>query len=506
VGQLAFVTEDVSVYQLLEPLLMRWELGCQWFGSATSILDHLDDQDLYIALIDGSLSDMDPVKLCQQIVARRPDVRVIVTDARRNFDSAVAALRAGAFDYFAHPITAEEFDSAINRAMRQQALREQVQRLRQALAEARGFEELVGASPPMQKLYELLGRAARASASVLITGESGTGKELVARALHRRSSRREGPFVAVNCSALPEGLLESELFGHTRGAFTDARAGRSGLFVKASGGTIFLDEIGEMPISVQPKLLRALQERVVRPVGGDNETPFDARVIAATNRNLEAAVADKMFREDLFYRINVIHIDIPPLRERASDVLLIAQHFVEHYALITDTPVVGLSVEAAEKLVAYPWPGNIRELQNCIERAVSLTGEAEVQVDDLPDKVARYRPSHVLVAGDVPSELVTMEEVERRYIHRVLQAVRGNKREAARVLGFNRKTLYRKLERFGIVVEGPARASGQSPQSSPEELGPEELGPEELGPEELGPEELASDDESEFDAVASRRA
>lgn len=480
-GYVAFATDNVAVYQSLQPLFARRGLECRWYGSAASLLDDVEDQALHIAMVDSSLTDMNTVKLCQQIVVRRPDVRVIVTAEQRNFDSAVAAMRAGAFDYFVQPIESAEFDGALNRAMRHQALREQVCRLRQALAESRGFEELVGCSPPMQQLYELLGRAARASASVLITGESGTGKELVARALHRRSSRREGPFVAVNCSALPEGLLESELFGHTRGAFTDAKVGRSGLFTKASGGTIFLDEIGEMPLSVQPKLLRALQERVVRPVGGDRETPFDARVIAATNRNLEDAVADKIFREDLFYRINVIHIHIPPLRERASDVLLIAQHFVEHYALVTETPVVGLSVEAAEKLITYSWPGNIRELQNCIERAVSLTGEAEIQVEDLPDKIARYRPSHVLVVGDVPSELVTMEEVERRYIHRVLQAVRGNKREAARVLGLNRKTLYRKLARFGIVVERPVRPSGASPASGD------------------------SDDEAEPDVAATRR-
>jgi two-component system response regulator HydG len=283
---------------------------------------------------------------------------------------------------------------------------------------------------------------------VLITGETGTGKEVVARALHRRGRRRERPFVAVNCAAMPEPLLESELFGHARGAFTDARTARTGLFVQAHGGTLFLDEIADLPLGLQPKLLRALQERTVRPVGADAVVPFDVRLVTATNRDLESAVEERRFREDLYFRINVIHIELPPLRARGSDVLLLAQHYVDHYAARSGKRVTGLSPAAAERLLTYAWPGNVRELQNCVERAVALTQYERIAVDDLPEKIRSYRRSHVLVASDDPSELVPMEEVERRYVLRVIEAVGGNKTLAARILGFDRKTLYRKLERY----------------------------------------------------------
>jgi two-component system response regulator HydG len=271
----------------------------------------------------------------------------------------------------------------------------------------------------------------------------------VARALHRRGRRKDGPFVAINCAALPETLLESELFGHERGAFTDARAARSGLFVQASGGTLFLDEIGEMPLALQPKLLRALQERAVRPLGGEREVPFDVRLVTATNRDLETAVHDGRFREDLFFRVNVIHVPLPPLRARGGDILLIAQRFVNEYAARSGKAVTGLSPQAAERLLAYAWPGNVRELENCIERAIALAQHDKILPDDLPEKIRDYRRSHVLVASDDPAELVPLEEVERRYILRVLEAVGGNKSQAAQVLGLGRKTLYRKLEEYG---------------------------------------------------------
>jgi two-component system response regulator HydG len=238
------------------------------------------------------------------------------------------------------------------------------------------------------------------------------------------------------------------MFGHVRGAFTDARADRAGLFVKATAGTLFLDEIGEMPLELQPKLLRALQERAVRPLGADNEVPCDARVIAATNHDLETAVEERRFREDLYFRINVIRVDIPPLRVRGGDVLLLAQHFVDRYAAQAGKRIAGLSSPAAERLLAYAWPGNVRELQNCMERAVALARFDQITVDDLPEKIRSYKRSHGVVAGDDPSELVPLEEVERRYILRVLEAVRGNKTAAAHVLGLDRKTLYRKLERY----------------------------------------------------------
>jgi two-component system response regulator HydG len=248
---------------------------------------------------------------------------------------------------------------------------------------------------------------------------------------------------------MPEALLESELFGHTRGAFTDAKEARVGLFAHAARGTLFLDEIGDMPLGLQPKLLRVLQERVVRPLGGTNEVAVDARIVAATNRDLEFAIEERRFREDLFFRLNVIHLELPPLRARGGDVLALAQHFVSKTAEREKKNILGVSPAAAQKLVAYAWPGNVRELQNCIEHAVALARYDQITPEDLPEKIRAYKSAHVLVAGDDASELVPMEEVERRYILRVLEAVAGNKTAAARVLGIERKTLYRKLERYG---------------------------------------------------------
>jgi two-component system response regulator HydG len=257
--------------------------------------------------------------------------------------------------------------------------------------------------------------------------------------------------VAVNCAAVPETLLESELFGHAKGAFTDAKTARAGLFLQASGGTLFLDEVGEMPATLQSKLLRVLQERTVRPVGGDHEIPLDVRIVAATNRDLEELVERGQFRQDLFYRIHVVRIELPPLKARGNDILLLAQHALERAARSADKRVLGISPAAAQKLLNYDWPGNVRELQNAIESAVALTRYEELTGDDLPEKIRDYRSSHIIVAGDDPAQLPTMDEVERRYVLRVLEAVHGNKALAARVLGLDRKTLYRKLERYGVA-------------------------------------------------------
>jgi two-component system response regulator AtoC len=335
----------------------------------------------------------------------------------------------------------------LERALKHRALREEVKRLRRVVVDQQRFDDILGTSGAMKKTYDLIARVAETETTLLITGESGTGKELVAKALHLRSPRKDGPFVAINCAAMPENLLESELFGHTKGAFTDARIARPGLFIKASRGTLFLDEIGEMPAGMQAKLLRALQERTVRAVGGDQELPFDARIVAATNRDLETEVEEKRFREDLFYRINVVRIHVPPLRARGSDILLLAQHFLQKYQPAGAARVIGIKSAAADKLLSYPWPGNVRELQNCIERAVALSQFDHIGVDDLPERVRDFKTSRVTIESSDPSELLAMEEVERRYIMRVLEAVGGNKTLAAQVLGFDRRTLYRKLDR-----------------------------------------------------------
>jgi len=337
----------------------------------------------------------------------------------------------------------------IERALANRELRDEVKRLQRAVSELRPFDDIIGESAAMRKMFGLVARIADTDATVLVSGESGTGKELVARALHSRSGRSAAPFVAVNCAAMPESLLESELFGHTKGAFTDARMARPGLFVKASGGTLFLDEIGEMPLGMQAKLLRALQERTVRPVGSEVEVPFDARIVTATNRDLEAEVAARRFREDLFYRVNVVHVHIPPLRERENDALLLAHAFLHRCQSKGQERVVGIQSAAAERIISYPWPGNVRELQNCVERAVALAQFDHVGVEDLPERISKYRPMQLPTDGGTLTNIVPIDEVERRYVHSVLEALGGNKASAARLLGVDRRTLYRRLERWG---------------------------------------------------------
>jgi two-component system response regulator HydG len=271
--------------------------------------------------------------------------------------------------------------------------------------------------------------------------------------------------VAVNCANIPEALLESELFGHVKGAFTDAHSNRTGLLAQASGGTLFLDEIGELPLALQPKLLRALQERRLRPVGHDDEVSFDARLLCATNIDLEAAVEEGRFRNDLYFRINVVQIELPPLRARGMDVLMLAQHFVETLAKQAGKAMTGISKNAAERLLEYSWPGNVRELQSCIERAVALAQFEEILVDDLPDRIRRYRRSQIVLSSDDPGELVPLEEVERRYIMRVLEACGWRRMEAARILKLDRKTLYRKLERYGVRAQRAAAVDASTSTS-----------------------------------------
>jgi DNA-binding NtrC family response regulator len=444
------VDDDASMCEMLEAGLRKLGFEVTWRTSADEALDVLGKGDFDAVVTDLNMRGLNGIELCERIVANRPDVPVIVITAFGSLETAVAAIRAGAYDFITKPLEVDTLALALGRAIQHRALREEVKRLRRVLDESRGFGELIGTSPAIQKVHELLDRIGDSTASVLITGESGTGKEVVARALHARSARkRPGPLVAVNCAAMPETLLESELFGHARGAFTDARTARTGLFVQANAGTLLLDEIGEMPLALQPKLLRALQERVVRPVGGDEEVPFDVRLVATTNRDLESAIEEGRFREDLYFRINVINVKLPPLRARGGDILLMAQHFIDHYAAQTGKRVTGLSPAAAARLIEYAWPGNVRELQNCIERAIAVTQFERLAVDDLPEKIRRYQRSHVLVASDDPAELVPLEEVERRYILRVMEATGGNKTHAAQILGLTRKTLYRKLEEYG---------------------------------------------------------
>jgi two-component system response regulator HydG len=449
-----FVDDVPAVGEWAASELTRRGFAVEWRTDAKAALDLLEGHDFDVAVTDLNMPGLSGLDLCARIVANRADIPVIAITGFGSMEAAIEAIRAGAYDFIVKPFDIEALVFAVERAAKNRELREEVRRLRLHAGEAPEFAGLLGDSSPMKKLRQLLGRVAAADASVLITGETGTGKEVAARLIHTESRRGQGPFVAINCAAMPEALLEAELFGHTRGAFTDAKTASPGLLQRASGGTLFLDEIGDMPAGLQPKLLRAVEQRAVRPVGGNAELPFDIRIVAATNRDLETAAEEGRFRADLYYRVNVIQVTMPPLRARAGDVLVLAQRFVEEFAAKAKRPIKGLSAAVAERLAAYSWPGNVRELRNCIERAVALTSFDELTVDDLPERIRAYRPSYVVVAGDDPAELVTMEEVERRYILRVLDAVQGNKTMAAKILGLDRATLYRKLERYLQPVGG----------------------------------------------------
>ena len=453
-GRVLVVDDDQAMCETLEVVLTKQGFETRWTTSAAEALDIIGSAESDVILTDLNMRGMNGLELCERIVANRPDVPVVVITAFGSLQTAIAAIRVGAYDFLTKPPEIDAVVVALERAVQHRRLREEVRQLRRVVEESSRFGNLLGTSAAMKAVYDLLDRIVDSTASVLITGESGTGKEVAARALHERGPRRNGPFVAINCSAMPETLLESELFGHVRGAFTDARSARTGLCVQANGGTLLLDEIGDMPLTLQPKLLRALQERTVRPVGGDEEIPFDVRVVATTNRDLRSLIEEGRFREDLYFRINVIHVEMPPLRARGGDALLLAQHFVDLQAARAGKRVTGISSAAAEKLQAYRWPGNVRELQNCIERAIALTRFEELAVDDLPETTRAYKSSHVLVASDDPSELVPLEEVERRYILRVMEAVGGNKTLGSQVLGITRKTLYRKLEQYGAASAG----------------------------------------------------
>ena len=449
-GRIFIIDDDQSMCELLQTDLTRRGATVSWKLAAEPAVDEIVNGDYDVVLTDLNMPGMNGIELCQRIGDSRPDIPVIVLTAFGSFDAAVAAIRAGAYDFVTKPVDNDILALALERALKHHALEEQVKRLNETVQRYQGMNDMIGDSRPMRELADQLARIADVDASVLITGESGTGKELVARALHKQSRRKEGPFVAINCSALPETLLESELFGYKKGAFTDARTDRKGLFLQANGGTLFLDEIGEIPLALQPKLLRALEERRIRPLGGSAEVEFDVRILAATNRDLELEIEEKNFRQDLFFRLNVIQVDVPPLRKRGNDILVLAHHFINLYAERMEKQVNGLLKGAAQKMLAYEWPGNVRELKNAMERAVALSQHNKISVDDLPEKVRTYSPIETGLKGVDPEELLPLEEIERRYIAHVLASVNSNKSLAAKILGLDRKTLYRKMERYNI--------------------------------------------------------
>ncbi len=388
---------------------------------------------------------MDGIELCRRLNGDAPHIPVVVMTAFGDVDSAVSALRAGAFDFITKPLAVVELDQLLGRALEGGSRRPAVVRLALPSIPEQKTTGLIGSSDAMKAVRSRIADATTSDSTVLITGESGTGKELVARAIHEGSARSYGPFVAVSCAAVPSEILESELFGHEKGAFTGASEARVGLFPQANGGTLFLDEIGDMPLTLQPKILRALQERVVRPVGSVREVACDARILAATNRNLERAVQQGQFREDLYFRIKVLHIALPPLRDRGRDVIELAEWFLAQGS--DGTTEYCLTPEAEKLLTAYHYPGNVRELENCTLAAMALASGGRIGFEELPTGIRS--PKQPTARTEI--ETTNLEEVERRHIEIVLKALGWNKADAARKLGIDRATLYRKLKRLGMA-------------------------------------------------------
>jgi len=406
-------------------------------------LDAVRASQVDLVLLDIRLPEMDGIEVLERIKAIDEGIEVVLVTAVRTVRTAVAAMKLGAFDYLTKPFEEDELLAVIARALEKRALEREVTFLRGELARARDFDEIVGHHPAMQKVYHLVAQVARTTTTVLITGESGTGKELVARAIHRQGPRRDKPFVAVNPAAVAESLIESELFGHERGAFTGANQRKLGRFELAQGGTLFLDEIATLKGELQVKLLRVLQEREIERVGGTHPIKIDVRVVAATNADLKDAVARGAFREDLYYRLNVVSIAVPPLAQRADDIPLLVQHFVHRYSRECNKPVDELSPEILTALREYGWPGNVRELQNVVERAVVLAEGPVIQLSDLPlDVLLPKHREKVRTADHLPLKNAT-EEFERQIVLRVLERVGGNQSEAARILGLHRNTINR---------------------------------------------------------------
>ncbi len=447
------VDDDQEMCELVQVALNKRGFAVSWRQDPREALALLSEKrDFRVLLVDVNMEGMSGLELCRAALQQYPELVVVVMTGFGTMQNAVEALRAGAHDFVTKPIAMDALVVLLERAARHHDMGQEVIRLRSRLDEPE-LPNVIGSSAAMRQTADLVSRVAAGTASVLITGESGTGKELVARALHDLSGRR-GRFVAINCAAMPDSLLESELFGHVKGAFTDASSNRAGLFVEGDQGTVFLDEIGETSLSMQAKLLRVLQERKVRAVGSSSEVAYDARILTATNRDLEMLVSEQRFREDLFYRINVVRIDVPPLRVRGDDILMLAQFFLERAAKRSGRPVTKFGRDVADRFLAYDWPGNVRELENCIERAVALARFDAITLDDLPPKVREHSSGEVFSSSDDPYDLQTMDLVEQRYVLKVLEAVKGNKTLAAKVLGFDRRTLYRKLARMGHADSG----------------------------------------------------
>ena len=448
--QTILVVEDEEIMRsILRQLLEDENYRVLTADSSENALEIFPNNSVDVTLTDIKMSGIDGLELLDRIKTIDEHALVIVMTAYSSVDSAISALRKGAYDYVTKPFVNEDLLQRVRNAVQVKELFNENRVLRRELNKQYSFSEIVGNSEALQNVFRIVEKVADTNISVLIQGESGTGKELIARSLHHHSSRIDGPFLAINCGALPESLLESELFGHTKGSFTGAIDDKKGLFRSADGGSLFLDEIGEMPQSLQVKLLRALQESEVTPVGSSKTVKFDARILAATNKNLEKEVEAGRFREDLFYRLNVVEINLPPLRDRREDIPLLIKHFIAKSAVAQKEPEKTASKEALTALLNHNWTGNVRELQNAIERAFILSGD-EIDVESLPPKIKRYsegKPNMYDPEGLRP----TLDEIERRYIVDTLNSADNDKTDAAKILGIDLSTLYRKLKKYNEI-------------------------------------------------------
>lgn len=438
------VDDDQGIVSLLDDYLTMQGFSVTALSSGLAAMEVIGKEHFDIVLTDLRMPDLSGIDILTAVKSVHPDTEVIIVTGFATVETAIEALKLGGYDYLQKPVKLDRLKILLDRILEKRRLASENILLKSRLKERHRYDGMVGVSVPIQEIYEVIDRISNGTPTVFIQGESGTGKEVLARVIHRNSDLNDRPFVPVNCGAIAEGLLESELFGHLKGAFTGAVRDKVGLFEAANGGTIFLDEIAEVSPSTQVRLLRVLQERTVRPVGGTGEREVDVRVIAATNRNVEAAVRDGILREDLFYRLNVVGITLPPLRDRRQDIPLLANHFVSKFNGRGNRKIAGVEPEAMEFLNAYGWPGNVRQLENVIERAFALGAGDTIGLNDLPEEIRNSsRPA------SLKKESFSLAENEEKLIQNALSQTRGNKAEAAMLLGINLSTLYRKMKKTG---------------------------------------------------------
>lgn len=451
--RVAVVDDDVQMGILVRDMLSGEGYSVSCFTSVAEALVAFKKSVPHIVITDLNMRDINGMALLQKVRTDFPQTVCIMMTAFGSIETAIEAMKNGAYHYVVKPFKMDEFTMVVQRAWERSELARENKALRSELRREFSIDSIIGKSAPMRDLFDVVRRVAPAVANVLISGESGVGKEVVARAIHKLGTRAKKPFIPINCTAIPEALLESELFGHVRGAFTGAANDKRGLFEEANGGTLFLDEIGDMSLGLQAKILRVLQDREIRAVGGTQSKPIDVRIVSATHRDLKAYVRDGKFREDLFYRLNVIPVMVPALRDRTEDIPLLVEHFVHKYALQNHSKVEGVTPEALARLVAHPWPGNVRELENTIERAVVLAkSKLLTEQDVMGSALEKAKEGFEQIFSDTP----TLAQIEERYIKLIMARCSNRKDAAAKILGINRRTLYRKEKEYGTVpVDAP---------------------------------------------------